>query len=127
MAKGIVRRLDELGRITVPKEFRTTAGIQPGERVGIELEGTVLHIVRVDKDYIGMDRPVDDLGRITLPIEARRSINCSERERLDIYVENSEIYIKKAGCHFCSGTSNLKEFKKTHICGDCIQGISRLA
>ena len=31
MAKGIVRKIDELGRITLPMEYRKTFGVEVGE------------------------------------------------------------------------------------------------
>ena len=36
---GIVRSIDELGRIVVPKEFRKTLGISAGDPVEISSEG----------------------------------------------------------------------------------------
>lgn len=32
---GVVRHIDDLGRVVIPKEFRDGAGISPGARVSI--------------------------------------------------------------------------------------------
>ena len=38
-ATGIVRRIDDLGRIVIPKEIRRSMGIREGEPLEIFLEG----------------------------------------------------------------------------------------
>ena len=42
-ATGIVRRVDDLGRIVLPKELRTSMGIREGDRLEIMVAGE--HIV----------------------------------------------------------------------------------
>ncbi len=34
MVKGIIRRLDELGRVVIPREYRRMYGITPGDPHG---------------------------------------------------------------------------------------------
>ena len=38
-ATGIVRRVDDLGRIVIPKEIRRTLRIREGEPLGFVVEG----------------------------------------------------------------------------------------
>ncbi|MDF2683966.1 MAG: transition state regulator Abh, partial [Brevibacillus sp.] len=38
-ATGIVRRIDELGRIVLPKELRRTLGIKEGDPVEVFVQG----------------------------------------------------------------------------------------
>lgn len=38
-ATGIVRRIDELGRVVLPKELRKTMGIEPGDALEIFVTG----------------------------------------------------------------------------------------
>lgn len=40
MKTGIVRQIDPLGRICIPKEMRRSAGMKEGDEVEICLEGT---------------------------------------------------------------------------------------
>ena len=37
-ATGVIRRIDELGRVVVPKEIRTNLGIKPFEQLEIFIE-----------------------------------------------------------------------------------------
>ena len=39
MRTGIVRRIDDLGRIVLPKELRRTLGISEGDPLEIGIEG----------------------------------------------------------------------------------------
>ena len=41
-SKGIIRRVDELGRIVVPKEMRTSLGIDVGTPLEIHIEGDTI-------------------------------------------------------------------------------------
>lgn len=43
---GIVRRIDSLGRIVIPMEFRRTLGIHVHDQLGIRLEGDQVVIGR---------------------------------------------------------------------------------
>ena len=38
-ATGIIRRVDDLGRVVIPKEIRRTAGIREGDPLEIFLDG----------------------------------------------------------------------------------------
>lgn len=53
MSTGIIRRIDGLGRIIIPKEIR--------ENLGIE-EGTPMEIMVNDEDDIVLKRYVEDQG-----------------------------------------------------------------
>ena len=37
-ATGIVRRIDDLGRIVIPSDFREELGMEPGEKIEIYIE-----------------------------------------------------------------------------------------
>jgi AbrB family looped-hinge helix DNA binding protein len=39
MSTGIVRKIDDLGRVVIPAEFRRTLGIHEGDELEISLEG----------------------------------------------------------------------------------------
>ena len=41
-ATGIVRRIDDLGRVVVPKEIRHTLGIKEGDPLELYVEGDVI-------------------------------------------------------------------------------------
>lgn len=126
MTKGMVKKIDELGRVTVPIEMRRTANINSGDKVGIYVVESILHVVlppNMEK-YVGMNRPVDELGRFTIPIEMRRTLNIEQYEKVDLYFEGEELLIKKAGCHYCGSQKNLEEYKGYLICPTCGQEIA---
>lgn len=76
MSTGIIRRMDDLGKIMIPKEIR--------ENLGIE-EGTPMEIMVNDEDDIVLKRYVEDQG-VTLE-EAVKKI----QETLDSSELKSEI------------------------------------
>ncbi len=47
---GIVRNMDELGRITLPKELRSTRGIKVGDPMEIYVDGDVICLKKYDPD-----------------------------------------------------------------------------
>lgn len=116
MAYGIVRSLDELGRITLPIEVRKLLGITGGDRVGLRLDGQV---IRISKTITGMSRPLDQLGRIAVPIEYRRTLGMQEKAPMDMYIEDGEICLVKVGCEWCSSTDNLFEINGHKLCRKC--------
>jgi len=54
-ATGIVRRIDDLGRVVIPKEIRRTMRIREGDPLRITLTW-------LDRLYIGMDSLVKRYG-----------------------------------------------------------------
>jgi transcriptional pleiotropic regulator of transition state genes len=130
MARGIERKIDELGRITIPKEYRTAIGIEEKGNLGMYVENNILKLFPADDAFIGFSRNLDELGRWTLPIEIRRSLCCSERQTMDIYVEESSIFsntkticIRKAGCSWCDNTNNLINVNGHALCEKCVASV----
>lgn len=46
---GIVRRIDDLGRVVIPKELRTIRGIEEGDELGIFVEGDLICLQPIPK------------------------------------------------------------------------------
>lgn len=79
-ATGIIRRIDDLGRVVIPKEIRRTMGIHEGEPLEIfvgedsvtfkrinmnqELKGELLTLV----ERYDIDAPADIINKIRLII-----------------------------------------------------------
>ena len=57
-ATGIVRRIDDLGRIVIPKEIRRTLRIREGDPLQITLTQT-------DKYYLAMDSIAKRIKTVT--------------------------------------------------------------
>lgn len=60
-ARGIARRLDDLGRLVIPKEYRTVFGIREGDLVDITIEGDAIAVRRLEVRCCFCDS-TEDLG-----------------------------------------------------------------
>jgi len=123
MARGIVRKIDELGRITLPMEYRRAMDLEPGTFMDLYIEGKVIHLKK------GKGRKLDELGRYTLPIEVRRSLGIAEKDPVDMYMAGEEICVRKNSkeCAICGRTGELFELypvKEVHICKNCALAVT---
>ena len=50
MNKGVVRTIDSLGRIVIPKEYRKTIGIHDLDRLELSLKGDKIEIKKCDQE-----------------------------------------------------------------------------
>ncbi len=125
MVKGIVRKLDELGRITLPKEYRNTYGIKNGDPLGMFVEGNFICLVKPAGKFVGIVRNLDELGRYTLPIEVRRALGIETGQKVDIYVDpiNDAICIRKEGCEWCDETEDLFVVGDHRLCRKCAHSV----
>ncbi len=126
MAKGIVRKIDELGRLTIPMELRKAIEAGKRQSLGMYMENGILFLFKVDSDFKGFTRDLDELGRWTLPSEIRNMLSCEPRQKMDMYIENSHEYehtkvicIRKIGCTICSNIDNVIEVKGHMFCDEC--------
>ncbi|MBH1941674.1 hypothetical protein I5677_12295 [Mobilitalea sibirica] len=117
MAKGIIRKIDELGRITIPIEYRRSTGIEVLEPLDLYFEGNVIHLKK------GKGRKLDELGRYTIPSEIREKFGYQERQPLEIYCEGDEICIRKEGCEWCSSTDDLIKIGEHLLCKKCAYAV----
>lgn len=117
MARGIIRRIDHLGRITLPMEYRRILDIEEGQAMDLYLDGGS---IRLNK---GKGRNLDELGRYTLPIEIRRSLRFEDRQKVDLYIEDGAICIRKDGCEWCDSTEDLFEINGHHLCRKCAYAV----
>jgi len=129
MAKGITRKIDELGRITLPMEYRRTFGMKVNALIGMYVVNNVIHLVKADEKFRGIARSLDDLGRLTLPIEVRRTLGFKDREPVDMYVDGEEICIHKNSneCVICGRSGDLFELypvKDVCVCKNCALAVT---
>lgn len=123
---GIVRKVDQLGRVVLPKELRTTLNIKEIEdflEIYVEDNRIILKKYEDDAETTGMVRRVDQLGRIVLPIELRRNMDIAEeKDALEIFVDREKIVLKKyePACIFCGNAKNVFVFKGRNICTECV-------
>ncbi|MDF2608907.1 MAG: transcriptional regulator, AbrB family [Lachnospiraceae bacterium] len=122
MAKGIVRKIDELGRIVIPIEIRRSFEVMNREALTMSFVGGVMHLVKANGE-VSYSKGLDELGRYTIPIEVRRSHNWEIGQAMDIYVDGGEICIRKDGefCVICECTNDLHPVpkKEAMVCEQC--------
>ncbi|MBQ3053361.1 MAG: AbrB/MazE/SpoVT family DNA-binding domain-containing protein [Clostridia bacterium] len=128
---GIVRGVDRLGRIVLPKKMRIAMGIS-GLTDPIEIfvseGGIVLKKANMQEGVSGEIRCLDKFGRIVIPKEVRNLFDIkSQIDSLEIYCEEDTIILKKyqPTCIFCGGNEGLITFKDKKICTLCINEIKK--
>lgn len=69
----------------------------------------------------GVVRKVDELGRIVMPVELRRAFGIEVRDPMEIYVDGEKIVLAKyqPTCVFCSGVTEVMEYKGKPVCSSC--------
>lgn len=87
-ATGVVRRIDDLGRIVIPKELRRTMRIKEGDSLEIFIDGNERVVL---KKY----SPVQNINDFV--IEFVESIYSSYKK--DIMITDNEVIIAVAGSH----------------------------
>ena len=129
---GIVRKIDQLGRIVIPKELRKSLNIREIDdslEIYVEENSVILRKLYNNEKSHGICRKVDQLGRIVLPIEIRRNLDITEeKDALEIFVDENFIYLKKyePACIFCSNARNVFNFKGKNICRACLSEIKEI-
>lgn len=116
--KGIIRAIDELGRITPPIEIRRDLNYEDKQGLSLSVINKTIHLKK------GSGRKLDSLGRYTLPIEIRRGLELGYKEFVDMWVEDEEICIRKASlqCVICGEEADerkLIDVDDVLICRKC--------
>ena len=60
-ARGIARRIDHLGRIVIPSEYRKVFGIENGDLLDMTIVGDAVMVRRLERSCV-FCRSLDDLG-----------------------------------------------------------------
>ena len=87
---GVVRRIDELGRIVIPKEIRKNLGLREGEGLEIYVEDKKL----VMKKYSKIDNHQDNIKSIIKFISDSFNININFYDRDKLVYYTNEILSK---------------------------------
>ena len=82
-ATGIVRRIDDLGRIVLPKEIRRTLGVREGDPMEIFMDGDMV----VLKKYNPADTYADQLKRVQEDISNDYDLSPELRASVDRIVQ----------------------------------------
>lgn len=128
---GIVRRMDDLGRIIIPKQICRLYGLSENSSLIVFAENNMVGMSKYDpsKD-VGIVRKIDDLQRVIIPKEIRRFLGIVEGDPLEIYTDKEVIFFKKyvpldQECVFCGELTNKYLFDKP-VCAGCLDKIDQM-
>lgn len=88
-ATGIVRRIDDLGRVVIPKEIRRTLGIREGEPLEIFLDGKDTICFRKYEANLR-----SEIDRLKDQIEACCDLPYEAQARIEILLEEAMELVK---------------------------------
>lgn len=129
---GIIRKIDELGRVVIPIELRNRLGWNEKESLEIYVESNKI-CIRQPKfegriDSVGIIRKLDELGRIVIPKEIRNKFDITFKDAVEILVYDDVIMImkKELTCIFCNNNNQLKEFNEKLVCSRCLKKLKSI-
>ena len=95
--RGMVRRVDSLGRILVPMEYRKELGLEKDVKIEIEVleDGMLIQPLRAGEPGSLSARHIDTLGRVNIPVAARRKLGIIYHDELEIFLLRSGLFIRK--------------------------------
>ncbi len=133
---GIVRHVDNLGRIVIPKELCRTLGIEPKTHLEIFIENSRVVLKKHDladhsakkRGNLGIIRQVDGVDRIVIPKEICKMLCIKQKDALEIFVEDTKLILGKyePACVFCGEAQDVYNFRRKLVCAKCIEEIGKL-
>jgi len=123
MKSGMIRRVDSLGRIVIPKEIRKVLKIKENEQVEINVleKEIILSKYSEFSDYdLSLKKLVDlisDIYKIDILITDLSNIKITSKNYM--YLENKELSLKLLSV--IENREDIKELEKSkiRICNDC--------
>ena len=128
---GIVRHVDNLDRIVIPKELCKTLGIEPKGALEIFVNDSQIILQKHEDNSAkttGIVRRVDSLDRIVIPKEICKKLGIEPKDALEIFVDETKIVLGKyePACIFCKEVQDTVMYKKKLICEKCIRTLASL-
>ena len=123
--EGIKRKLDELGRLVIPNNYRKEKVIDGESKFKIYQINNFV-IVKIVSNNCKGARKFDGLGRVVVDIEIRRNLNWNDKDIIEIWTIDDYFILKKFEnkCIFCGKQKNLIEYKNKLICEKCKKELS---
>ncbi len=133
---GIVRHVDNLDRIVIPKELCRTLGIEPKDPIEIFIENSRIVLKKYEtgdqnakkRGNLGIIRHVDGLDRIVIPKEICKILAIEPKDALEIFVEDTKLILGKyePACIFCGEAHDVYTFKRKLVCAKCIKAMGEM-
>jgi len=97
-----IRKIDDLGRITIPKEIVKRIGVAAGTEMESFIKYGDIYIRKFEanhlkkSEYTGIVRRLDDLGRLTFPKEYLNVLDIQPKDAMEIhFLEDNSIKVVK--------------------------------
>lgn len=132
-ATGIVRKIDDLGRIVIPKEVRRTLGLEANSPAEMYLSdgasGVVIEKATGSASSVGVVRNVDDLGRLVVPMEMRVVLNIRAKDSLEVFIDGNKIILRRycPGCIFNGDMDDTIEYRGYNVSRKAIKELAKKA
>ena len=126
----MVRKMDTLHRVVLPREMMAAAGIKPRDCLSIMADET--GTVTLVKGETGeCRRRVDELGRILLSPSIRNLLNLNENAEMRISCEDGKIILKSnvQVCRLCGSETggSCVRVSGHPVCERCLKSLSQPA
>jgi AbrB family looped-hinge helix DNA binding protein len=97
---GMVRRVDNLGRILIPKEYRNELGLEQNSRIELTVltDGLLIRPLPTQGGEDGArpaPRRIDGLGRVNVPVAARRALGVNFHDEMEMFLLRDGMFIRK--------------------------------
>lgn len=125
--EGIIRRIDELGRMVIPIDYRMD---NLNDKVTLYLNVISKYVIlsKENENQSGMARMVDEIGRVTIKLETRKKLSWEEKDYIEIWYYNGYIVMKKVEnkCVFCNRDKSLENYMGKMICKKCKNNLTKV-
>lgn len=122
--RGIIRNVDELGRVVIPKEFRKN--VKDGEtKVSVYSIKNYVVIEILDNQLENNAKRFDELGRVVINKEIRDELSWKEKDEIEVWNIQKYFILKKVEdkCIFCGKKKDLLIYKGKLVCEECKEEI----
>ena len=111
------RRIDNLGRVVIPRKILEVLSIEVNSVVYLGGDDECIY---VSKEYVTgfIKTKVDNVGRVNIPVEHRRKLSMPTSSIVEIEVDYDVITIKRspARCLICGANENILDVKGVRLC-----------
>lgn len=126
-ATGLIRRVDTIGRIIIPKKLKEELGLKVGTRLSFDLRNGLIFLT-IGTTYL-LTAVIDKAGRLRIPIDILRASGILPEDTIMWHKGLIGIAFQKieTRCRFCGIEAPMSaSFKGTKICWSCFDEIRKL-
>ena len=123
MVNGMVRRIDELGRIVIPKELRNSLKINSGDAMEIELDSGKQLVIKKLSSLQGMEEELFNIAKVINELTNATIIFANEEKVIISYGKRSELYLDKYinQSIYNKINNNLELYRNIHIINNFLE------